>query len=115
MNRECRVKFVDESHQTQILDNDGIDASRGEPVHQIDNDRQFIGKDQRVEGDVAPNIVMMQELRDGGKFVRVEIRRPVSSVEFTQAEIDSVRPVRHGRPETVPVACRSQQFGSMDL
>jgi hypothetical protein len=97
--------------EPEILHDDRVHTCVAEEPQLLRRILEFLGKNERVEGNEPPHPVGVEEVHQLRQVLRREIVRPDPRVEAGHAEIDRIRPVRHGSARAVPVARRGEQFG----
>ena len=112
VDRQARREAADQADEAQVLHDDGIRPGCDEAAEKAGRFGQFVGEDQRVEGDIAQHVSPMEIGHHLGQFGKREIRGPMAGVEIGQAEIDRIGPIGHRRAQRFPIAGRSQQFGN---
>ncbi len=60
MNFQLGTNRFDDSSDTEVLNQHGVDTGTGDRVDHFDQIVQFIGEDQRVERHVATDTAKMQ-------------------------------------------------------
>ena len=107
---KTRREFPRQRRQPDVLHNGGVNPRAGEKEQLFLRERQFVGKNQRVEGGVALHAMFVQKRHQLREVVLGEIRRPHPRVERREPEIDRVGAVCHRRADAFPVARRSQKL-----
>ncbi len=101
----------DQASQSQVLDDHRIDPRGYELANRFFDLDQLAGKDQRVQGHVAPDTAAMEERHHFGQVGAVEVTGADARVESLQAEIDGVGAVLDRGDQASLVAGRCQEFG----
>ena len=87
-----------------VLHDGGVHARGDQGVRKRWASGHFVGKDQRVEGDITLDAAAVEKLHQLRQIGLGEILRPHAGVEAVQAEVNGVGPIFHGGPGAVPVA-----------
>ena len=109
MQREFGSCFSNQASDPQILNEDRVDSGRIELSGQFFHRRQFVGKGERVHGDVPGDSSSVEELHEFVELLNLDICRPSASIEAgSQPEIDRVGAVFDSGAGTRDVTGRSK-------
>lgn len=113
---QAGARPVDEVGQAQVLHDHGVGAGFGDRADGLHRLRKLVGEHQRVEGDVAADVVGVEVLHHPRQLFDGKVGRPVAGVEAAvEAEVHRVRPVGDGRPHRVPVPGGGEELGGGTL
>ncbi len=110
MNLQVPSDRPDQPRQTQVLNDHRVNTRQGQLAYRGFHIGQLMGKDERIEGDIASDSPPMQQGHDVGQVIPLKVRRPDPRVMPLQPEVNRVGPVLDGRKQAGPVSCGRQKL-----
>ena len=111
MNLEIGRDRTDQADKSEILNNRGVNARRGQLAYRFFETDELVGEDECIHGHITFHTSSVQKCHDLGKFGTIEIARPDPRIVPLETEIDSIRAILDGGDQAGPIACRSEQLG----
>ena len=70
---ESRCDAMDEADESEVLHDDGVDSGGGDGGDEFGGGGEFVGEDQRVEGDEAADVAVVEKPHHLGEFLDGEV------------------------------------------
>ena len=100
----------DQPRQPQVLDDHRIDTRRDQLANRALDVSQLVGKDQRIERDVAAHPPTVQQRHDLGQIGPVEVHRPDAGIVPAETEVNGIGPILDRGQQARPIPRWREQF-----